>query len=69
MRRPGDGGGRVVHMGDGFVDWRTTLKTLKALGFDGPVSFHSEYSGVPIETVIDLARVDVRFIKGLLKEI
>jgi len=69
MRRPGDGGGRVVHMGDGFVDWKTTLKTLKALGFDGPVSFHSEYSGVPVETVIDLARVDVRFIKGLLKEI
>jgi len=69
MRRPGDSGGRVVHMGQGFVDWKTTLKTLRILGFDGPVSFHSEYGGVPVETVIDLARVDVRFINELLKEI
>lgn len=69
MRRPGEGGGRVVRMGEGFVDWKTTLRTLKAIGFEGPVSFHSEYSGVPIETVIDLARIDVRFINSLLKEI
>jgi hypothetical protein len=44
------------------------LKALKAIGFDGPVSFHSEYGGFPVETVIDLARIDVRFINGLLKE-
>ncbi|HOF87006.1 MAG TPA: hypothetical protein PLZ36_02720 [Armatimonadota bacterium] len=40
------------------------LKTLKRLGFDGPLSFHSEYGGVPVETVIDLARIDVRFFKA-----
>jgi len=67
MRRPGDRGGSVVRMGAGFVDWKTTLRTLKKLNFDGPVSFHSEYRE-PIETVIDLARIDVRFINGLLKE-
>ncbi len=69
VRRPGEGGGRVVRMGEGFVDWKTTLKTLKAINFDGPVSFHSEYSGMPVETVIDLTRIDVRFINSLLKEI
>ena len=67
LRRPGDRGGSVIRMGEGFVDWKTTLKTLKKLNFDGPVSFHSEYRE-PIETVIDLARIDVRFINGLLKE-
>ena len=66
MRTPGSGT-MVVRMGKGFVDWKTTLQTLKKLNFDGPVSFHSEYSE-PVETVIDLARVDVRFINGLLDE-
>ena len=68
MRRPGDSGGRVVRMGTGFVDWKTTLQTLKKLNFDGPVSFHSEYNE-PVETVIDLARIDVRFINALLQDI
>ncbi|MBD3182741.1 TIM barrel protein [Candidatus Poribacteria bacterium] len=68
MRYPGDRGGSVVRMGKGFVDWETTLKSLKKFNFDGPVSFHSEYRET-IETVIDLARVDVRFINGLLEKI
>ena len=55
-------------MGKGFVDWKATLSTLKKLNFDGPISFHSEYRE-PIETVIDLARIDVRFIRGLLKDL
>ena len=69
VRVPGGRGGGVVRMGKGFVDWNMALKTLKAIGFDGPVSFHSEYGGEPPESVADLARVDVRFINRLLKEI
>lgn len=68
MRHPGERGGKVVRMGAGFVDWKTTLQTLKKMKFDGPISFHSEYNE-PIDTVIDLARVDVRFINGLLEEL
>ena len=67
MRVPGGRGGGVVRMGKGFVDWKMTLKTLKKLNFDGPVSFHSEYSE-PVETVMDLARIDVRYINALLAE-
>ena len=33
-----------------------------------PVSFHSEYSGEPVDTVIDLARIDVRFINNLREQ-
>ncbi|MCZ6679758.1 MAG: sugar phosphate isomerase/epimerase [Candidatus Poribacteria bacterium] len=69
MRAPGSRGTRVIRMGHGFVDWETALRTLKELNFDGPVSFHSEYSGEPTETVIDLARIDVRYINGLLEKI
>ena len=59
---------RVVRLGEGFGDFRTTLRALQRVGFDGPVSFHSEYSGQPVETVIDLARADVRFVNGLRAE-
>lgn len=55
----------VVRIGHGFGDWKTVLKTLDGLDFQGPVSFHSEYSGEPVDSVIDLARMDVRYIDGL----
>lgn len=56
----------VMRMGQGFVDWPTVVETLNRLNFIGPISFHSEYSGEPVETVIDLARIDVRFFKAQL---
>ena len=67
-RTPGMRGGKVVRMGKGFVDWETTLNTLQSMEYSGPVSFHSEYSGEPVDSVIDLARVDVRFIRSLMKK-
>jgi len=56
----------TVRLGEGLVDWEGWLSGLREMNFDGPVSFHSEYTGVPVETVIDLARTDVRYIRGLL---
>ena len=46
-------------------DWPALLRTIDRVKFDGVVSFHSEYSGEPVETVIDLARSDVRFVTAL----
>jgi sugar phosphate isomerase/epimerase len=60
---------RVGRLGQGFGDWATLLRTLREFNYDGPVSFHSEYSGEPTESVIDLARIDVRYINRLLQEI
>ena len=59
----------VVRMGQGFVDWKGLFTTLDAYGYAGAVSFHSEYNGEPVDTVIDLARSDVRFINQLRQEI
>jgi hypothetical protein len=42
------------------------VRALQQRGFAGPVSFHSEYSGRPVETVIDLARIDVRLVRSML---
>ena len=53
--------GGVMRLGQGFVDWPAVIATLERLDFKGPVSFHSEYSGEPVPTVIDLARIDLRF--------
>ena len=57
--------GGVMRLGQGFVDWPAVIATLHHLDFKGPVSFHSEYSGEPVPTVIDLARIDVRFFNAL----
>lgn len=69
MRCPGERGGSVVPMGEGFVDWKTALQTLKSLKFQGPVSFHSEYSKMPVEGVVEQARKDVIFIKDIMKNL
>ena len=61
----GSPSGGVMRLGQGFVDWPAVVKTLEHLDFKGPVSFHSEYSGETVETVIDLARIDVRFFNAL----
>ena len=55
----------VMRLGQGFGDWPALIATLERLDFKGPVSFHSEYSGETVETVIDLARIDVRFFNNL----
>ena len=56
----------VRKLGWGFVDWKTTLATLKSMNFSGAISMHSEYAGEPTETVIDLARADTRFVRALM---
>jgi hypothetical protein len=59
-------GTRVVRLGHGFAELEALLRALTRMGFAGPVSFHSEYTGEPVETVIDLARIDVRYVRALL---
>jgi sugar phosphate isomerase/epimerase len=59
----------VVRLGTGFGDWETVVRTLKKMNFEGPISMHSEYGGEPVDTVIDLARSDMRYIKRLMDAI
>jgi sugar phosphate isomerase/epimerase len=59
---------RVVRLGQGFADLEVFVRALTRTGFAGPVSFHSEYAGEPVETVTDLARTDVRYVRALLEQ-
>ena len=59
---------QVVRVGHGFGDMPALFRSLKRVKYDGPISFHSEYSGEPVETVVDLCRIDVRFIRSLMEK-
>ncbi len=59
----------MARISRGFVDWPLTLKTLKSMNFTGPISMHSEYGGEPVESVIDLTRIDMRYIRRVLEDV
>jgi sugar phosphate isomerase/epimerase len=59
----------MARISRGFVDWPLTLKTLKSMNFTGPISMHSEYGGEPVESVIDLTRIDLRYIRRVLDDV
>ena len=64
---PGRPAQNVMRMGQGLVNWPLVVEGLRGVDFDGPVSFHSEYAGETPETVVDLARIDVRFFNSMLE--
>jgi sugar phosphate isomerase/epimerase len=53
-----------VRLGTGLGDWPALVRALKKIDFQGPISFHSEYSGEVVDTVVDLCRIDVRFFEN-----
>ena len=57
---------KVVPLGMGFVEFSTALKLIQDYGLDIPVSMHCEYSGYPVDSVVDQCRIDMRYIQGLL---
>lgn len=56
----------VWPLGMGFGDFPTVMRLLKEMNFQGPISFHCEYSRLPAESIIDQCRIDVRYIRGIL---
>lgn len=71
---------RFVKLGDGAVNWRRALSALKALGYDGVFSVHTEYDfdesiirqvGYADRTPPNLeewARADAAFLRRMWKE-
>jgi len=51
-----------VPLGEGLVDWALVAKTLVGIGFDGPISFHSEYDE-PLETILAWTKADIAFLR------
>lgn len=60
---------RVVPLGEGFVDWNTLVKLLLEMKFEGPISMHSEYGELDVDSVIDQTRIDIRFLKKVIAKV
>jgi len=59
---------KVVPIGEGIVRWREFFYCLKKIGFDGPISVHSEYEGWTTEQVIAQTRKDLPALKRFASE-
>jgi sugar phosphate isomerase/epimerase len=61
-----------VPLRDGLVPWGEFFQRLKALGYDGPVSLHSEYKGshswrdLSTPELIEQTAADLAFVRSLL---
>ncbi len=60
---------------DSMVPWHEAFGYLKEMGFDGPMSVHSEYSGdhswqkLDLDGIIAQTRFDLEFFKSVLVEV
>ena len=75
VRLPGERDGREVYyprpraLGWGAVDWEGVLKAIVEAGLqDVTASLHSEYDGMPQESVLNIAAADVRLVRDLLEK-
>ncbi len=59
---------RVVPIGEGIVRWREFFACLRQMGFDGPLSVHSEYEGWSTEQVIEQTKKDLPLLKRFAAE-
>ena len=71
----------MVEVGEGSVDWRRALGALLRVGFDGPLTVHTEYDFD--ETIVrqvgyaerrppnveEYAREDAEYLRGVLREL
>ncbi len=60
---------RTVPLGDGLVPWSEVFSYLHKIGFDGPISVHSEYNQLNFEELIRQTKEDLKYLKDILTEI
>jgi sugar phosphate isomerase/epimerase len=66
---PGQKGWRadIVPLSEGLVPWPEVFNHLHEIGFDGPVSIHSEYEHLPFDGLIRQTKEDLKYLRGVLK--
>ncbi len=60
---------KVVPCDEGMTDWREFFKCLKAIGYDGYVSMHSEYGDLDLDDLIAQTEADLKLMKDVLEEL
>jgi len=57
---------RIVPLSEGMVPWSTAFEHLEAVGFDGPVSLHSEYGHLSFDELLKQTREDFAHLEGVV---
>jgi sugar phosphate isomerase/epimerase len=60
---------RVVPVGEGFVNWASTMTWLVRRGFAGPLSFHSEWKSPNVEHLLTQTTKDIAYLRAVEKEV
>jgi len=60
---------RTVPLSEGLVPWPEVFGYLHNVGFDGPVSVHSEYEHLNLEDLIRQTTEDLAYLKGILERL
>lgn len=60
---------KVVPCDEGMTDWREFFGCLKAIGYDGYVSMHSEYTDLKLDALIAQTEADLKLMKDVLAEL
>lgn len=58
----------IVPLGEGLVPWKDVFAVLKGIGFNGPVSLHSEYHE-SLDRIIEITRRDLAYVRSILSMI
>jgi len=70
VRKEEDGQVRWSHtlapLREGLVDWPAVLDALAGVGYDGTLTFHSEYDGVSLDELRAMTVDDLAYLRGLL---
>lgn len=69
--RDGHKGWRVeiVPLSEGLVPWVEVFQYLHTMGFDGPVSLHSEYEHLKLSELVHQTKSDLEYIRDILRKL
>jgi len=59
----------IVPLSEGLVPWVEVFQYLRGMGFDGPISLHSEYERLKLSELIHQTKVDLGYIRDILKKL
>jgi len=58
----------IVPLSEGLVPWTEVFQYLRRMGFNGPISLHSEYEKLSFDELVRQTREDLQYVKDILKK-
>ena len=59
----------VVPLSEGLVPWVEVFQHLRTMGFDGPVSLHSEYEHLKLDELVHQTKSDLKYVREILMKL